>query len=37
MGMLEEKDKCNELLDKFLLEICPKDSFGELNFQQPDQ
>lgn len=32
MGMLEEKDKSNEILDKFLLEIGPKDSFEGSNF-----
>lgn len=32
MGMLEEKNKCNEILEKFLLEIYPKESFGESNF-----
>lgn len=32
MGMLEEKDKCNEILDKFLLETCPNESLRESNF-----
>ena len=32
LGMLEEKDKSNEILDKFLLETCPKDSLGGSNF-----
>jgi pimeloyl-ACP methyl ester carboxylesterase len=32
MGMLEEKDKCNVILDKFLLEIGPNDSFERSNF-----
>lgn len=27
MGMLEEKDECNAILDKFLLENSPNDSF----------
>ena len=31
MGMVEEKEKCNEILDKFLLETDPKDSFGGSN------
>src|SRR5258705_8719398 len=32
MGMLEEKEKCNEILDKFLLETCPNESLRESNY-----
>lgn len=37
MGMLEEKERCNEILEKFLLEICPNDSLRESTFDQSDQ
>jgi pimeloyl-ACP methyl ester carboxylesterase len=32
MGMLEENEKCNEILDKFLLETSPNKSLRESNF-----
>ena len=32
LGMLEEKEKSNEILDKFLLETYPKGSFERSNF-----
>jgi hypothetical protein len=32
MGMLEEKEKCNEILDKFLMETSPNESLRESNF-----
>jgi pimeloyl-ACP methyl ester carboxylesterase len=37
MGMLEEKEKCNEILDKFLRETSPKDSLENPIFEQSCQ
>lgn len=37
MGMLEEKERCNGILEKFLLEISPNDALRESIFDQSDQ
>lgn len=37
MGMLEEKERCNGILEKCLLEISPNDALRESIFDQSDQ